>query len=61
MNKKQVYVVVRAGRRIDPENYPTHALAQERATALRAMLKQWNDPDVSNVAIIPTPDPYKIR
>lgn len=56
-----VYVVTRAGRRIEPENYAVRKSAVDRAARLRMILKEWNDPDVSKVEVVSSSTPHKIR
>jgi len=60
-NKQTVYVVTRNNRRIEDCNYKTQIDAEERAEALVAMLKRWNDPDQRRVKVVSTSSPSKIR
>ena len=55
-----VYVVTRHNRRIESDNYFSEAAAQDRAGALKKMLKKWGDPDSSRVQVVRTSQPYKI-
>ena len=61
MDNIEVYVVTRAGRRIEDTNYESKANADERARALRKCLKEWDDPDVEKVCIVKTNKPNRIR
>lgn len=57
---REVYVVTRNGRRIEPDNYFSEGAAKERAYALRKMLKKWNDSDNMKVEVVKTAKPYKV-
>ena len=61
MKDRTLYVVTRNGRRIEEENYLTHEEAKGRATALRALLKRWKDPDAFAVKTVKTQKPNRIR
>lgn len=56
-----VYVVTRAGRRIEAHNYKLKSVAQERAAQLHQMLKHWDDPDMNKVEVVRTSKPNQIR
>jgi len=58
--RETFYVVTRAGRRIEEEDYWTFGEAEERAAKLRACLKGWRDKDYNKVEIIKTSDPTEI-
>ncbi len=58
---KKVYVVTRRGRRVESINYQTHAEANRRASALYAMLKEWDAGDADKVDILYTDKPNQIR
>ena len=57
---REVYVVTRNKRRIEPGNYFSETAAQDRARALKKMLKKWGDSDLSRVQVTRTSQPYKI-
>ena len=57
---REVYVVTRNNRRIEPDNYFSETAAQVRAGALKKMLKKWCDSDLSRVKVVRTSQPYKI-
>lgn len=59
--EQKVYVVTRRNRRIEDKNYTDKAEAEQRAEALVAMLKKWNDPDLNKVRIEETTNPSRIR
>ena len=59
--QQKVYVVTRRNRRIEDKNYTDKLEAEQRAEALVAMLKKWNDPDLSKVRIEETTNPSRIR
>ncbi len=56
-----VYVVTRDGRRIEEENYPTHAQAKDRADILRALLSEWDPSSARSVSVVKTDKPRRIR
>ncbi len=58
--QREVYVVTRNNRRIEPENYFSEGAAKDRASALIKMLKKWNDPDKSKVEVVRTAQPFKV-
>ena len=57
---REVYVVTRNGRRIESDNYFSEGAAKDRASALRKMLKKFNDPDKTRVEVVRTTQPYKV-
>ena len=60
-NFSKVYVVRRAGRRIEPENYKSKQAASDRASQLYMVLKQWGDSDMDKIDVIYTAKPNQIR
>ena len=58
---RKVYVVTRAGRRIEPDNYRLNSEAQARATALYKVLREWDDPDIHKVEVVCTSKPNQVR
>lgn len=58
--KKTMYVVTRAGRRIEPQNYENEKDAQKRAAALVDMLKKCSPQCVGKVGIVKTKNPNTI-
>ena len=60
-NDKAVYVVTRDGRRIEEENYSTHAQANDRADSLRSLLCEWDPPSAKTVRVVKTDKPRRIR
>lgn len=56
-----VYVVTRQGRRIEENNYSTHAEAKARAARLREVLLEWDPSSVNSVSITKTDKPKRIR
>jgi len=61
MKDTVVYVVTRASRRVERENYSSRERASARAQVLRRMLKKWSDPDSSRVMVVKTTKPNQIR
>jgi hypothetical protein len=59
-DKNMVYVVTRRGRRVEPRNYEVESEAQERASKLIVMLKQYSPACVRHVSIIKTINPNTI-
>lgn len=60
LNKKDMYVVTRNGRRVEPQSYETVREAQERADKLVNMLHEWDPRDKRKVGIIKTKNPNTI-
>ena len=56
-----VYIVTRDGRRIEEENYLTHAQAKDRADILRALLSEWDPASGRSVSVVKTDKPRRIR
>jgi hypothetical protein len=54
------YVVTRHGRRVEDINYKTEREAEDRATALHEMIKEWDHKNVGCVGIVHTSHPRKI-
>lgn len=59
--QKKKYVVTRNSRRVEDKNYDLKEDAQERASKLVAVLKQWRDPDLKKVKVVQTSSPSRIR
>jgi hypothetical protein len=60
LNNKDMYVVTRNGRRVEPESYGTVREAQDRANRLVSMLHQWDPKDKRKVGIVKTKNPNTV-
>ena len=60
LNTKDMYVVTRQGRRVEPQSYETVSEAQVRADKLVRMLAEWDPKDKNKVGIIKTKNPNTV-
>ena len=58
--KKTMFVVTRRGRRVEPKDYSSESEAQDRASKLVKMLKEYSPACANKVGIVRTKNPNTI-
>ncbi len=60
MTNKEVYVVTRRNRRIEPNNYEAEEDARSRANSLASMLRVFDPNDLNTIRIVKTQYPNTV-